>query len=197
MAKFGDFNIKDFKKMQEAIEKMNDPKNKEKFMRECVQEIAMEALRRVIKKTPVAKTISIIKTINSADGSRKQVVETIHTGGTLRRGWTAKSEKQAMSGSGNTCIDIKQFVLQLKVEKINNSYVVWLVNPVEYASYVEYGHRQKVGRFVPAIGKRLKASWVEGQFMLKKSMDEVDKVIPKFLEAKMQDYLEQLFGGEK
>ena len=33
----------------------------------------------------------------------------------------------------------------------------------EYAAHVEYGHRQNVGQFVKAIGKRLKAPWVPGQ----------------------------------
>ena len=31
---------------------------------------------------------------------------------------------------------------------------------VEYAPYVELGHHQEPGRYVPAIKKRLKASWV-------------------------------------
>jgi len=34
---------------------------------------------------------------------------------------------------------------------------------VEYAPYVELGHDQEVGRFVPAIGKRLVASHVNGK----------------------------------
>lgn len=33
---------------------------------------------------------------------------------------------------------------------------------VEYAPYVELGHRQQPGRYVPAIGKRLKADHVNG-----------------------------------
>lgn len=33
----------------------------------------------------------------------------------------------------------------------------------EHAPHVEYGHRQTPGRYVPAIGKRLKASFVPGQ----------------------------------
>lgn len=33
----------------------------------------------------------------------------------------------------------------------------------EHAPHVEYGHRQTPGRYVPAIGKRLKASFVAGQ----------------------------------
>lgn len=37
----------------------------------------------------------------------------------------------------------------------------------EYAPHVEYGHRQTPGRYVPAIGKRLKASYVPGQHFFK------------------------------
>lgn len=34
---------------------------------------------------------------------------------------------------------------------------------VEYAPYVEIGHHQEPGRYVPAIGKRLVASYVPGK----------------------------------
>lgn len=33
----------------------------------------------------------------------------------------------------------------------------------EHAPHVEYGHRQNVGQFVPALGKRLKAPYVPGR----------------------------------
>lgn len=39
-------------------------------------------------------------------------------------------------------------------------------NNTEYAAHVEYGHRQKPGRYVPAIGKQLKKSFVPGKKML-------------------------------
>lgn len=41
----------------------------------------------------------------------------------------------------------------------------------DYAPHVEFGHRQEPGRYVPAIGKRLKASYVEGQYFLKRNVD--------------------------
>ena len=62
-------------------------------------------------------------------------------GGTLRRGWTIG-----------------------EVVKEGGEYRVEIVNPVEYASYVEYGHRQTPGRYVPALGKRLTKGWVPGAF---------------------------------
>lgn len=37
----------------------------------------------------------------------------------------------------------------------------------EHAPHVEYGHRQTPGRYVPAIRKRLKASFVPGQHFFK------------------------------
>lgn len=43
---------------------------------------------------------------------------------------------------------------------------------VHYAPHVEYGHRQQPGRFVPQIGKRLKASYVPGQYFLKTAVEE-------------------------
>ena len=40
-------------------------------------------------------------------------------------------------------------------------------NITDYAAHVEYGHRQKIGRYVPAIGKKLVAPFVRGRFMLR------------------------------
>lgn len=37
----------------------------------------------------------------------------------------------------------------------------------KHAPHVEYGHRQTPGRYVPAIGKRLVASYVPGQHFFK------------------------------
>lgn len=42
---------------------------------------------------------------------------------------------------------------------------------VEYAEYVEYGHHQQPGRYVPAIGKRLVASFVQGKPYLKPAVE--------------------------
>lgn len=42
---------------------------------------------------------------------------------------------------------------------------------VEYAPFVELGHDQEVGRYVPAIGKRLVASHVEGKPYLRPAVE--------------------------
>jgi len=68
-----------------------------------------------------------------------------------------------------------------------NAFVIELQNNADYASYVENGHRQTPGRYVPAIGKRLKASWVPGQHMLMKTMFEIDGQMPQLLSPILRD----------
>ena len=64
---------------------------------------------------------------------------------------------------------------------MGNMFVIELQNNAEYASFVENGHRQTPGRYVPSIGKRLKASWVPGTHMLMKTMFEIDQQMPLLL----------------
>ena len=57
---------------------------------------------------------------------------------------------------------------------------------VEYAPYVEFGHHQEPGRYVPAIGKRLVASYVPGKPYLAPALEnhisEYREVFEKELE---------------
>lgn len=74
-----------------------------------------------------------------------------------------------------------------------DTYVIEIINPIEYASYVEYGHVQTPGRYVPQLGKQLKKSWVEGKFMLRDSEIELLREAPKALERKLKRKLEEIF----
>lgn len=56
-----------------------------------------------------------------------------------------------------------------------------LSNNLEYADYIEYGHRQEPGRYVPAIGKRLKADYVPGHYMLRDGTNRLEESLPKAL----------------
>lgn len=80
-----------------------------------------------------------------------------------------------------------------KITQKGNSYTIEIINPVEHASYVEYGHRQTPGRFVPAIGKRLKKSWVKGRFMMTLSFNEIGQLTPQIVSAKVWEELKRCF----
>ena len=58
---------------------------------------------------------------------------------------------------------------------------------VEYAPYVELGHKQQPGRYVPKIGKRLKRSWVPGKPFLRPAFenhrDEIEQIILSTMEG--------------
>ena len=84
----------------------------------------------------------------------------------------------------------------MPVRHIGSTYKIDIVNEVEYAQYVEYGHRQTPGRYVPALGKALKASWVKGQFMMTKSEAEVDAIAQSVVDKKVQKYLEGSLGND-
>ena len=75
--------------------------------------------------------------------------------------------------------------------KTGVEYRIDVINPTEYAIYVEYGHRQTPGRYVPQIGKRLKEGWVKGRFMLTISVQELEHQMPSLLEKKLYAKLKE------
>lgn len=58
--------------------------------------------------------------------------------------------------------------------RINGQWII-IENLVRYAPMVNYGHRQEVGRYVPAIGKTLKRPYVAGKYMLEKALGQTVK----------------------
>lgn len=58
---------------------------------------------------------------------------------------------------------------------------VYIGTNVEYAPYLELGHRQQPGRFVPAIKKKLKAAWVPARPFLRPALEnnraEIEQII--------------------
>lgn len=87
------------------------------------------------------------------------------------------------------------------VEQVENGFAVTLINRAMYAKWVNNGHRQRPGRFIPGYwegthfrydptadgGMVLKKSWVKGRFFVEKSIltlentSELNKIIYKEL----------------
>lgn len=179
----GKFDYNELVKFQKQLDALSKESAKmNEFYSSCAKALAARLLALVIPRTPVGKNITYI----DSNGKRK----VMKNGGTLRRGWTAKTENEAESGSS---MSAKAYAESLNIEKNGNLYAIEVVNPVHYASYVENGHRQEVGRYVPAIGKRLVNSWVDGKFMLKISEEELDGKTQAILEKKIQRFLEEMF----
>lgn len=168
--RWGKVDYRELQKLRDNLEKFQRV-DMDKFCSDMSKEIAARLLRRVKQRTPVGQYEVI--TYTTKDG-RTFTFNDGKQGGTLRNNWKIENV----------------------VTKHGNVYEIEVFNPMEYASYVEYGHRQQVGRFVPQIGKRLKSGWVEGQFMLKISEEEVQTLAPKLLEKRLNEKLREVFNAD-
>ena len=173
-------DIKQLEKFRDDLEQLQE-NQVQQFLESCAKELAARLLAKVIKRTPTGvydKPVSFI----TKDG--KQVSFTPHTGksgGTLRRGWTAKTEAEAESGIGKGK-DAVEYANSLPIRKVGSDYIIEIINPVHYASYVEFGHRTANHK-----------GWVEGKFMLTISEQELEADAPRILENKLQKFLSQCF----
>lgn len=151
MGKMGKFNFRELKDFEKKLKSMKDP---DVFVESCAKELAARLLAKVIKRTPVG---------DYPKSSGKK-------GGTLRRGWTGEKRASALA-----------YVDSLTIHHFGDTYVIEIVNPVEYASYVEYGHRTANHK-----------GWVSGVFMMTISEQELQEIAPKVLERKVKKYMEGL-----
>ena len=142
-------DCKQLEQLRDSLEAM--ARNSDDFFEASSREIAARLLAKVIKRTPVG-------TYPSNSGK---------VGGTLRRGWTAGTNQAATS-----------YADSLTVHHFGDTYVIEIINPVEYASYVEFGHRTANG-----------TGWVEGKYMLTLSEQEIRQSAPGILEAKLKKWL--------
>lgn len=155
-------DIKELKRLQTNMNKLNDEQVQE-FIESVAKELAARLLAKVIKRTPVGQ-------YPKSTGKK---------GGTLQRGWTAETEANAASG-GN--VNARDYAQSLTITNNGGVYVIEIVNPVHYASYVEFGHRTPNGK-----------DWIEGRFMLTISEEELEADAPKVIERKLKIILGEVF----
>lgn len=188
MAGMGRMDLRQLKELQSKLNKISE-NDARQFCESCAKEIAARLLRKVIRRTPVgdySHEITVIAKRNSknhkkGDEYKKKVNYGGKKGGTLRRGWTSQSGGDSAKGSSK----VSDFIDSLTVEYNGNEYVINIINPVEYASYVEYGHRTANHK-----------GWVKGRFMMTTSVKELQTAAPKIIEKKVQKFLEGVFSDD-
>lgn len=148
----GNVNYKELQAFKNRVEKSLSDEQVDLFIQDCAKELAARLLAKVIKRTPVG-------------------VYPNRKGGTLRRGWTG-----GKNNSGAT------YAKSLNVTNSGGTYTIEIINPVEYASYVEFGHRTRGHK-----------GWVKGRFMLTISEQEIQASAPAILEAKLKKKLGECF----
>lgn len=176
-------DYEELQKLADRIEKMSKQKEVDALCSAIANEIASRLLRKVIKRTPVGKSQYVdllvwkktskgTKVVKNKDGTPKIKPKKVYTGGTLKGAWDVSGISKKLN--------------LIEVEVYNNIF---------YASYVEYGHRQTSGRYVPAIGKKLKSSWVDGKFMMTVSVQEIKQSANSIVEKRLNEYLRGVFNA--
>lgn len=163
--------LKQFVEQMERLERRS--KEVEVFFVQCARALAARLLTLVIPKTPVGN---------------------YEGGGVLRRGWISKTHEDAESGSGDGSEE--QAVVwanSLPVTKANGSYTIQVVNPVYYASYVEFGHRTRRSQSHFKAKKAGNKGWVEGQYFLTIAENELKSLMPTILENMIVDFMGKHF----
>ena len=165
MAKWGNCDFSELRKYADKLEKLTDADINNLCVK-CSRQLAARLLALVIPRTPVG---------NYPASSGKK-------GGTLRRGWTSSTynRAQAANDSGDAAVNATTWAKNLRVHKSGNLYTIEVKNPVEYASYVEFGHRTKSG------------GWVDGKYMLTISEERLKQISPAVLQRMINKKLREV-----
>ena len=106
----------------------------------------------------------------------------LRSGETETKVWVANPRDKNGAPTG---FNTHKATVSVPAETDEDKVSVYIGTPVEYAPYVELGHHQQPGRYVPAIGKRLKQSFVKGKPFLRPACEnstaEINKAIEKAL----------------
>lgn len=201
MARWGKCDFRELEQLNKRLEQLSSV-DFDVFCREAANEIAARLLEKVKKRTPVGVAPKFDEPLTTKVRGNDYITQvTTKTGEKVFRKRKGKSytmltrsgairDKYWSGYEGGTLRDAWTI---LPVEKQGDQYIVTVVNNTEYASYVEYGHRQTPGRYVPALGKSLKASWVKGRFMLTISTQELETQAPALLQQKLYLFLKEVF----
>ncbi len=148
----------------------------------CGDVLMSRLLKHVIKETPLGRKPKI-ESSRGKSKSKKALLAAQraawqgYRSGTLKEGWQNASNNLQYVKYGN--------VLSIKT-----------VNPTYYGDYVEHGHRQHKGKFIPAIGKKLVRSYVPGRHFAQESEDMVqsqaESVIVKETEKAIKEALKNV-----
>lgn len=168
-----EFNLKDFADFKDGLIKLSQSGNIQAFNKEVVENMASVYVREAKLNTPVGKRS--VKFMQHGKIQTKYF-DSEHT----RQSWSV-GKYQLNSTSG-------------KVEVFNTS---------SYASFLNDGHRQEVGRFLPWIGQskggvmqggRLKKPWVDGAYMHEKAEKVVNKNAKRIMEITLKKWVKD-HGG--
>ena len=130
--------------------------------RQILYDIAAMILRRATQRTPVIS-------------------------GNLRRNYQVGSNVSDKTGDAvmHRTSDNVSLIEVTSVERQGDTCNIYVYNPVEYATYVEHGHKTRPS-------KEGKQRWVPGQFMLTIAANQVNGLAPAIVARRLNKILREL-----
>lgn len=167
------FDLKDFTDFKDSLIKLSQSGDIQAFNKKVVENMASMYVREAKLNTPVGK----------------RSVKFMHHGKIQTKYFNSEHTRQSWS--------IGKYQLN------NTSGKVEVFNTSSYASFLNDGHRQEVGRFLPWIGQskggvmqggRLKKPWVDGAYMHEKAEKALSKNAKRIMEITLKKWIEK-HGG--
>lgn len=174
-----DLSKVEFKQVEELLKKFKSMEAElDGFYEYAAKQIALRLLGYVIPDTPTQENHTITYRYFG------QEISKVIRGGTLKRGWIGLDTP----GSEPSASDQAAYVQRLPVHRAGPIRSITISNNVEYAPYVEEGHRSRPGRYVPELGAQLLQGWVPGQHMLRRATNNVESMLPGLGEKLVKQY---------
>ena len=83
--------------------------------------------------------------------------------------------------------DLRRSITHGQAEKRFKIYKVKIGSSLPYAQAIEEGHKQEVGRYVPAIGKRLVKSFIPGRHMIGDSVEIYQRELQESIKKRIKN----------
>ena len=180
-----DFDFSGINNLHKNLEKLANPANLHGVMSAVVKRLGAVYLREAKMKTPVGPRS--IQMLDGHDANGNPIFKT-HYFNTqnMRKSWFMDAPS-VNGGNSNLTVSVKVY------------------NTSTYASYVDDGHRQKVGQFLPFIGAgwqsgqvkggRLKKSWVPGLNITREAKNIVDSNANNIMNSAFNAWLRSVLNN--
>lgn len=167
---------------------------------EALNTMGAEYLRVAKMNTPVGggKEFDVSEKAYSAISAHEVTAKGYRTAKNRNRGGRTKQLKRIMRTKGGkkyrvltTSEHMRRSWSAGDVVKSSKGYRLPVYNTASYASFVNDGHRQQPGRYVPAINRRLVKSWVPGLHMAEKAEASVKRKAKKIMDTVVNRHIER------
>lgn len=191
-------NFNNFKRQLDKLRQFNS----DKMCEDAIKQLGAVYIASAKRNTPVGgnKQAEVSEKAFNASGAtlaktmkEHKALKASGNGGYVKRVGRKKGVKDKVYRIFSSSEHMRRSWQLGAVEKEGNrKFKIPVSNTASYATFVDEGHRQQPGRYVPIIGKRLVNSYVKGLHITDKAMKATNKARVRVLNRVIEDYTKDL-----